>query len=152
MVAFLKKRTHLRADLVQSLGSVEDATRIVQKFLAGRGDTNDLLAVRNTIDVWESIRSRMQMERDTELQGSSAALGDEWNSPNMLMEGMCDLRPLADSINLALVKGDAPLIPAETQFNGVGTDLTDVTEADVDRVLSSTVTGEWAVRPGYVLS
>ncbi len=130
---------------MQSLGSVEDTTRVVQKFLSGRGDSSDLLAVRDTIGIWTSISNRIQMEKNTELQRQEG-LGEDWTSLNMLLSGMCDLRPLADSINLALLKGDAVPGPTGPLTNEMG-DVIEVSDVDVDSMLTSHVSGGWTIRP-----
>ena len=152
LVAFFKQRSHLRADLVQQLGNVEDTTRIIQKFLSGRGDASDLLAVCSTIGVWASITSRIQIEKEAELQRREV-LGDDWTSLNMLLTGMCDLRSLADSINRALVQGDAAYTSTgDVPSSGIREGTTDISDSDMDTLLSSSVNGNWTIRPEYVIS
>ena len=61
LVAFFHARPHLRNDLVGALRDLEDATRIVQKFLLGRGDASDLSAMSACISIWAAIRSRIAL-------------------------------------------------------------------------------------------
>ncbi|KZT58414.1 hypothetical protein CALCODRAFT_238116 [Calocera cornea HHB12733] len=101
LVALFHTRPHLRSDLEEFLYQIEDASRIVQKFLLGRGDANDLLAIRDTINVTEQIKTRILQERDLELQ-SNVERAEEWNNVNILLDRMRDLRPLAERIDNAV--------------------------------------------------
>jgi DNA mismatch repair ATPase MutS len=66
LVAFFHVRTHLREDLQAALAKTEDATRIAQKLLLGRGHLADLSAINSTISVWASIQRRVEVEKDME--------------------------------------------------------------------------------------
>ncbi|KZO99797.1 hypothetical protein CALVIDRAFT_548612 [Calocera viscosa TUFC12733] len=101
LVALFHARPHLRSDLEEFLYQIEDASRIVQKFLLGRGDANDLLAIRDTINVTDEIKTRILQERDLELQ-SNADRAEEWNNANILLERMRILTSLADRIDSAV--------------------------------------------------
>lgn len=57
------------------MGDVDDATRIVQKFLLGRGDVSDLSAICATIDVWSSMKSRVALEKSMERQERDNDIG-----------------------------------------------------------------------------
>ncbi|KAI0961363.1 hypothetical protein AcV7_000482 [Taiwanofungus camphoratus] len=106
LVAFFRSRQFLREDLVQALGDVEDATRIVQKFLLGRGQPSDLSAICSTIDTWTSIRNRVGLEKDMERQERSCLEDEEWASLDALMRRMSDLHELASKIDTAIVRTD----------------------------------------------
>lgn len=87
------------------------------------------------------------MEKDTELQRQEG-LGDDWISLNLLLAGMCDMRPLADSVNRALLKGDAvsesAVPPTDELVDAVEPE---VSEVNIDSILTSHVTGSWTIRP-----
>ena len=75
LVGFLHARPHLRDDILQSLGDMEDASRIVQKFILGRGDATDLSAIHSTILIWASIKRRIELEKNMKLQLEQAGSG-----------------------------------------------------------------------------
>jgi DNA mismatch repair ATPase MutS len=81
---------------------MEDASRIVQKFILGRGDAGDLSAIHSTISVWESIRKRVELEKKMEKKERGAIVESDWASLNALMSRMSDLRELANRISMAL--------------------------------------------------
>ncbi|KII93351.1 hypothetical protein PLICRDRAFT_49405 [Plicaturopsis crispa FD-325 SS-3] len=101
LVAFMYNRPHLRDDLLNALANIDDATRIVQKFLVGRGDPSDLSAISATISVWSSIKRRIAMEKKMEQQEGTIN-ADDWTSLDALMFRMADLRDLSSRINAAI--------------------------------------------------
>ncbi|KAF7306692.1 DNA mismatch repair protein [Mycena indigotica] len=106
LVAFFYNRSHFHDDLIVALASVEDASRIVQKFLLGKGDATDLHAVRSTIVTWMTIKARILQERQQEeLETGQTQRGfqaDEWNSLDALIGRMAKLHELSDHIGRAL--------------------------------------------------
>ncbi|KAH7883781.1 muts domain V-domain-containing protein [Phlebopus sp. FC_14] len=100
LVAFFYDRPHLRDDLVQLLKTCEDAGRIVQKLLLGRGEPRDLIAIKRTIHVWSSIKRRMELEKKI---SEKAVLSDRnWTSADNLIKRLADLQNLSVRIALAL--------------------------------------------------
>jgi len=83
------------------LYQIEDASRIVQKFLLGRGDANDLLAIRDTINVTDQIKTRVLQERELELQ-ANADRAEEWHYVDILLDRMRNLTTLAERIDSAV--------------------------------------------------
>jgi len=81
---------------------MEDASRIVQKFLLGRGDAGDLSAIHSTILIWVSIKKRFELEKKMENKERGAIVENEWASLDALMSRMSDLRELANRISMAL--------------------------------------------------
>jgi hypothetical protein len=105
LVAFFHARDHFRADLVAALASAEDAGRIVQRFLLGRGDAGDLHAVNSTIQVWAALKTRIAQERKQE--ALEAVLEEaQWTSLDALMARMSDLQVLSNRIGGALKQRD----------------------------------------------
>lgn len=102
LVAFFHRRPHFLADLAQVLANVDDTGRIVQRFLLGRGDTSDLLALNTTIAMWSAIRRRIDEERHQETVERDDYSADEWISLNALMSRLKDFNQLADRISIAL--------------------------------------------------
>ncbi|KAI0639235.1 muts domain V-domain-containing protein [Trametes polyzona] len=112
LVAFFHARPFLRQDLVQILRDAEDATRIVQKFLLGRGSFYDLSAICATIDIWSSIKERILVEQKVEQ--SDGPNGDsEWTSIQALIHRLADLGGLASRIRLALAQREATALGSE---------------------------------------
>ncbi|KAJ7783497.1 muts domain V-domain-containing protein [Mycena maculata] len=107
LVAFFHARDHFRADLVAALASAEDAGRIVQRFLLGRGDPGDLHAVNSTIHVWAALKARIAQEREHEAAERQGTFPEaEWASLDALMARMADLLELSTRISAALKRGD----------------------------------------------
>ena len=142
LVSLFKSRPHLRADLIQYLNDIEDAARIVQRFLVGRGDPGDLLGICDTIKVWTSIRDRILLERNMEGQHSSE-LGSEWASLDSLISRITDLSDLSRTIDLAL---------ARKEYENISMDEESVlTSEDHEATMLSPapgVQGSWTIKPG----
>ncbi|KAI0785994.1 muts domain V-domain-containing protein [Abortiporus biennis] len=143
LVAFFLRRPHLRSDLIQCLRDTEDTTRIIQKFFSGRGDAVDLLALCNTIDVWSSIRTRIDLEREMELKEHGVTSDDEWSSINALLLRMFDVQELARQISLALVGRDdlvrSDISPSDPD--------TRISEPSSDPI--SFAAGSWTIKPEF---
>ncbi|KAG2077084.1 hypothetical protein BDR04DRAFT_1125514 [Suillus decipiens] len=102
LVAFFHARPHLLSDVGQFLDEVEDTTRIVQRFLLGRGDPGDLVSISKTINVWSAIRKRLELEKQMESSERGFLLSEDWLSIDTLVCRMADLQDLESRINLAL--------------------------------------------------
>jgi DNA mismatch repair ATPase MutS len=106
LVAFFHARPHIRDDLTQLLSNMDDATRIVQKFLLGRGNTYDLSALNQAITAWSSIRQRIKLERRMEAKERGVIEQEEWDSLDSLMTRMDDLASLSLRISASITRGD----------------------------------------------
>ncbi|KAG2754528.1 hypothetical protein P692DRAFT_20719708 [Suillus brevipes Sb2] len=104
LVAFFHARPHLISDVRQFLDEVEDTTRIVQRFLLGRGDPGDLVSISKTINVWSAIRRRLELEKQMENSERGFLLSEDWSSIDALLCRMEDLQDLESRINLAVRK------------------------------------------------
>ncbi|KAI0374340.1 hypothetical protein BV20DRAFT_987490 [Pilatotrama ljubarskyi] len=104
LVAFFHARPYLSQDLVQLLRDAEDTTRIVQKFLLGRGSFCDLSAICATVDIWSSIQEKILMERKLERQEGDPADDAGWASIEALMQRLTDLSSLSERIRQALAQ------------------------------------------------
>ncbi|RPD81826.1 hypothetical protein L226DRAFT_8465 [Lentinus tigrinus ALCF2SS1-7] len=113
LVAFFHARPFLRQDLLQNLRDAEDATRIVQKFLLGRGTFQDLTAICTTIDTWSLVKERILMERRMDERGGEAVDEAEWKSIGALMERLSDLDGLVGRIRTALVARESTISDSE---------------------------------------
>lgn len=121
LVAFFYERPHLRDDIVRLLQDSEDACRIVQRFLACRGEPKDLLAINRTIQVWTSIRNRIELEKTMERPEQDSVRGEDWFSVDTLLSKITSLHNISTRITMALenvefqfpssdefVEGDSP--------------------------------------------
>lgn len=84
------------------MDEVEDTTRIVQRFLLGRGDPGDLVSISKTINVWSAIRKRLELEKQMESSERGFLLSEDWSSVDTLLCRMADLQDLESRIKLAL--------------------------------------------------
>ena len=137
LVSLFYKRCHLRDDLVLLLKRLEDASRIVQRFLLGKGDVTDLSNIKSTIDIWEEIKSRMEMEYKMESRGQVTVSGDEWLDLSRLLNRMANLQNLALRIGAAVDVGQLDLMNDEPDLES----LTNSQEIIRTNVSTSTWTG-----------
>lgn len=144
LVAFFHARPFLRQDLVQSFRDAEDTTRIVQKFLLGRGTFQDLTAICTTIDSWSSIKERILMERRMDERGGEAVNAAEWKSIGALMERLNDLDSLAGRIRTALVAREATISESEPMSDELPSPVTPMPVRDPRNPLGIT---EWMIKP-----
>lgn len=93
----------LRADVIEQLKSVEDASRITQRFLLGKGKTDDLVAIQHTIEIWEAIKKRMTFEKSMEnVEFHANELSSVWKNLYSLLSRLADLHHLAKRIEQAV--------------------------------------------------
>lgn len=125
------------------LRDAEDAGRIVQKFILGRGDTTDLLALHATISAWSSIRKYTQDEKRFDADRDDHRV-DEWTSLDALMSRMVDLSDLSDKIDRALYKTRSANSNA-----GVTSETSNPAYAPATWRYGHT---DWTIKPEYILS
>ncbi|KAK2461757.1 hypothetical protein APHAL10511_006220 [Amanita phalloides] len=145
LVALFYARPHFRADLKRALKDVEDVGRISQKFLLGRGDFNDLLALSKTIHVWSNIRLRIEEEKRLEMAECHDFKGDDWNNIFTLVSRMAALDDLSNKIVNAIddvgasPEGPRPVI----EFPSVTTDPA------MSESASQFCSGKWLIRQSF---
>ncbi|KAI0735350.1 muts domain V-domain-containing protein [Earliella scabrosa] len=146
LVAFFHSRPFLRQDLVQSLRDAEDATRIVQKFLLGRGSYHDLTAICTTIDIWTSIKERILMEKSMEGQDVEHIDDAEWASIEALMDRLSDLDSLARRIRMSLSQRETTVSEGDVDIESELPPITPVPVRDPRNPLGIT---EWIIKPEF---
>ncbi|EJF66544.1 hypothetical protein DICSQDRAFT_142135 [Dichomitus squalens LYAD-421 SS1] len=148
LVAFFHSRPFLRQDLVLLLREAEDATRIAQKFLLGRGSFPDLTAICTTIDTWSSIKERILMEKKMDERTDDTVGDAEWSSIEKLMEKLVDLEWLAARIRTALVPREmTPMPDKEFSSDELSTSsVTPVPGRDFRNPLGIT---DWTIKPEF---
>ncbi|CCM02790.1 uncharacterized protein FIBRA_04901 [Fibroporia radiculosa] len=102
LVAFFHTRTYLREDIAQALADLEDATRIIQKFLLGRGQPSDLSAIRSAINTWNLVKNRIELEKTMEDRDHGCTKEVEWSSIDALINDMHDLGQLSRMLESSL--------------------------------------------------
>lgn len=148
LVAFFHARPFLRQDLVQVLRDAEDATRIVQKFLLGRGSFSDLSALCTTVETWSSIKERILTEQKMERAEDDPVADAQWASVEALMDRMSDLSDLSARISMALAqREDAIRIGDEM---GEVFPLSEPSPAQLRDPRNPLGIIEWTIKPEYV--
>ncbi|KAF5368576.1 hypothetical protein D9758_002409 [Tetrapyrgos nigripes] len=131
LVAFFCARPHFRSDLLDLLKKSEDAGRVVQKFLLGRGGASDLLALTTSIHLWTDIQQRVYLEREMEVQERSNFNPEEWASLDILISRMVQLEEFSERIGKALNQTDLqPSTPSPDGYFASDTDLMSHLRAD----------------------
>lgn len=131
----------MRQDLVQLMNDVEDTSRVVQKFVLGRGNVGDLSSICLTIKVWTSIKERIEQERAIERAKLENPLSDEWAGVDALLERMTDLAPLATRIAFALVDQQSEAGSEETL------DHLDDDAVESHEMVISFASAHWKIKP-----
>ena len=91
IVAFFYARPHLGRDLRDHLRGIDDITHVVQKFLLGRGNTEDVAVISTAISVWSNVKSRLSLERELHFKEGDRDSEREWASIDALISRMEDL-------------------------------------------------------------
>jgi len=102
IVAFFHARPHLRRDLRDHLRGIDDVTRVVQKFLLERGNTDDVAAISTAISAWSIIKSRLSLERELDFNREDFDSEREWASIDALISRMEDLPELGRKIQASM--------------------------------------------------
>lgn len=101
LVSFFHRRPALSADLITQLKLTEDVARILQRLILNRGDHDNLLSIKHTIDIWTQFKTRMELEKRSEKRESSREQ-NEWDVFDSLLSGIVDLSQLSSRIEKAL--------------------------------------------------
>lgn len=146
LVSLFYTRRHLRDDLVLLLKRLEDASRIVQRFLLGKGDVTDLSAIKSAIDIWEDVKSRIEMEYQMEMQRRPPAADNEWLDLKGLLDRMANLQRLALRIGAAVDVSRLDRVDDETDPNSLTSSVQDAIRTNMT---VSTWTGQLkiAIKP-----
>lgn len=123
------------------MNDVEDTSRVVQKFVLGRGNVGDLSSICLTIKVWTSIKERIEQERAIERAKLENPLSDEWAGVDALLERMTDLGPLATRIAFALVDQQSEAGSEETL------DHLDDDAVESHEMVISFASAHWKIKP-----
>jgi hypothetical protein len=140
-------------DICELLKEIDDMSRLCQRFLLGRAEFSDLIAVHATIGMWSTIRKRVEQEKSMEnIENPNAFQTDAWRSLDDLFHRMSNLQELAEKISAAVIFQ----IDSSTDINDI--DVDEPTSTAEDNILDSEslVSGKsdskkWAINPKSVL-
>lgn len=145
LVAFFVARPHVRDDVRQLLSGAEDATRILQRFLLGRGLPSDFSSLNSSIITWISINRRLTLERKQELKERGQLDIDEWSCIDTLLGRMKDLSDLSVRIIASLTRTDLSVdLEPEPEEGGEATPEPDSPAAEINLISGA---AKWIIRP-----
>lgn len=102
IVALFHALPHLRRDLRDRLRGVDDVARVVQKFLLGRGNTDDVLTIGTAISVWSFVKSRLSLDRKLYSKEGDYDSEREWAGVDALISRIEDLPGLERKIQASM--------------------------------------------------
>ena len=139
----------MRDDIRRLLSGAEDATRVLQRFLLGRGLPSDLSSLNSSIIAWISISRRFTLEREQELRERGELNVDEWSCVDTLLGRMKDLTELSVHISASLTRADlsAEHEPEPGEVEGVTSDP----DSPTAEINSTSGVAKWTIRPEWVL-
>jgi DNA mismatch repair ATPase MutS len=117
IVALFHALPHLRRDLYDRLRGIDDVARVLQKFLLGRGNTDDVAAISTAISVWSFVRARLSLEQKLHPKEGDRILEREWAAIDALVSQMEDLPELERKIQASMDDDPSPLgtLPEKTE-------------------------------------
>lgn len=146
LVELFAQRPHLATDLVQLLSDIDDTGRLTQKFLAGRGDPSDLIAVSRTIRIWSKISAMLAAEKFQEARERQDHNPRDWTDLDVLMSRMHGLSELTNTIDSALGNDGE-----EEQSVDLASDDNNVSEDEPTQLLNWKLSNNrWSIKPEYV--
>jgi hypothetical protein len=148
LVAFFVARPHVRDDVRQLLSGAEDATRILQRFLLGRGLPSDFSTLNSSIITWISITRRLTLEREQESKERGQLNADEWSGIDSLLGRMKNLTDLSVRITASLTRTDlsANLEPEPEEGEEAAPDI----DSPGGEINLTSGAAKWAIRPEWV--
>jgi DNA mismatch repair ATPase MutS len=133
--------------LRELLKDVEDASRISQKCLLGRGTIDDLVSIRNTIEAWETTRKLLLLERELESRQNNNT-AESWGCLEQLLFRMTNLKALSDRIGLAVECEEATSKRVEEGEDGDSDTENIQSEADASKMPSFFgLDQRWIIKP-----
>jgi DNA mismatch repair ATPase MutS len=102
IVALFHALPHLRRDLRDRLRGIDDVARVLQKFLLGRGNSDDVVAISTAISVWSFVRTRLSLEQKLRTKEGDRNLEGEWAPLDALLSQMEDLPELERKIQASM--------------------------------------------------
>jgi len=150
LVAFFVARPHVRDDVRQLLSGAEDATRVLQRFLLGRGLPSDFSSLNSSIITWISISRRLALEREQELKERGQLDVDEWSCVDTLLGRMKDLSELSVRITASLTRTDLSVDLEPEPETEEGREATPNPDSRAAELNLTSGAAKWMIRPESV--
>jgi len=151
LVAFFVARPHVRDDVRRLLSGAEDATRVLQRFLLGRGLPSDLSSLNSSIIAWISISRRLTTEREQELRERGQLNVNEWSCVDTLLGRMKDLTALSVRITASLTRANLSAEPEPESEPEEGEGVTPDSGSLAAEINLTSGGAKWTIRPEWVL-
>ena len=132
------------------MSGAEDATRVLQRFLLGRGLPSDFSSLNSSIITWISISKCLTSEREQELKERGQLNVDEWSSVDTLLGRMKNLAELSVHIAASLTRTDSSADLEPELETEEGEEATPDLDSPAVGINLSTGATKWTIRPEWV--
>jgi DNA mismatch repair ATPase MutS len=129
IVTFFHARPHLQRDLRDHLRGIDDVMRVVQRFLLGRANTDDVATISTAISIWSIVKNRLALERELRFKEEGCDSEQEWASINTLISRMQSLPELERKIQASI---DGPSTRLRSSIETVDEDVITAHELSAD--------------------
>ncbi len=149
MVEFFIQRPHLSADLTYLLEKIDDTSRLLQKFLVGRGSPSDLIAISGTIRTWTKILAILDAEQRMDVEEQKVHNPRDWLSINALVSRMHALTELSQTIDSALgiEEGEENVVNGDQLLYNADGEPEDLSECTHSLNLKFPNNNKWFIKP-----
>jgi DNA mismatch repair ATPase MutS len=127
---------------------MDDVSRLCQRFLLGRADFNDLIAIKYAIGTWETLKQNCRNEKLLEAAENRLPLySSEWASVELLLQRMKDLTSLHNKIS------EAVFVTCDSTELSLGEESNVREEVDSKDQIpdSGKINKKWSINPRYTL-
>jgi len=135
-------------DICEILKEVDDIGRVCQRFLLGRGDFIDLIAIHSTIQTWTALRQRCEQEKIMEgVERVDESDVHGWTALDKLFLRMNNLGSFFDKINSAItINAEAYNEIGDLENNDQDLDAESNPEAR-EPILGKDIGKKWTINP-----
>lgn len=131
--------------MCEILKEMDDVSRLCQRFLLGRADFNDLIAIKYAIGTWETMKQNCQSEKLLEAAENRLPLySREWASLESLLQRMNNLADLHNKISEAII------VNCDSAELSLGEESNVVEEVDPKDQMPA-AGKKWSINPRYTL-
>lgn len=124
---------------------MDDITRLCQRFLLGRADFNDVIAIKIAIGTWDTLKQNCQNEKILEVaENRLPSYSTEWASVESLLHRMNNLGDLYDKISQAMI------VNCDSTELSLGEE-SNVENEDSNVEIPGVKSKKWSINPRYAL-
>jgi len=128
---------------------MDDVGRLCQRFLLGRADFSDLIAINNAINT--GIKLRLSCKDEKRLEAEEQRLlshADEWDAVDALFQRMKNLTELSDKISQAIIVSSDDPTELPLGENATSTaELSEETSPDTQIPNAEKPENRWFINP-----